>query len=65
LILYNVQGYERAQLFDLHKDPYEKNDLSANERFKPKLQELKSKLIREMHDTHDNLDLEKKNWGRE
>lgn len=65
LILYNVQGEERAQLFDLHKDPNERNDLSTDARFSSRMQELRSKLIREMLDTHDNLDLEKNNWGRE
>jgi arylsulfatase A-like enzyme len=65
LILYNVGGVHHTQLFNLRKDPQEINDLSKKGRFQQKILELRSNLIKEMQATHDNLDLQKENWGRE
>ena len=64
LILYNVDGVQRAQLFNIKKDPWETNDLSSNKSFASKLTELRAALKKEMKLTHDDLDLDKPDWGR-
>jgi arylsulfatase A-like enzyme len=64
LIVYNVDGQQRQQLFDLKKDPWEKTDLSSNPTYKAKISQLQSQLQQEMRQTGDLLQLELADWGR-
>jgi arylsulfatase A-like enzyme len=65
LILYNIDGVQHTQLFNLKKDPWEMRDLSAQPEYQQKIAELTSLLRKEMADTHDNLDIILPNWGRQ
>jgi arylsulfatase A-like enzyme len=65
LILYNVDGVKHTQLFNLSKDPWEMQDLSAQPEYRQKVAELTSLLRKEMAETHDNLDIALPNWGRQ
>lgn len=65
LILYNVEGVMHAQLFNLRKDPWEMQDLSAQPEYRQKVAELTNLLSKEMAATHDNLDVNLPNWGRQ
>jgi arylsulfatase A-like enzyme len=64
LIEYNVNGVLHTQLFDLKKDKWEKTDLSNTPAYSKTKESLRSLLIKEMKDTHDNLDITKPDWGR-
>lgn len=64
LIVYNVDGVQRAQLFNLKKDPWETKDLAGNPSFASKLNALRAALKKEMKLTYDDLDLDKPDWGR-
>jgi arylsulfatase A-like enzyme len=64
LILYNVDGKQHAQLFNLKKDPWEMLDLSAQPEYEQKIAELTISLRKQMAEAHDNLDLTLPNWGR-
>jgi arylsulfatase A-like enzyme len=65
LILYNLDGVKHTQLFNLSKDPWEMQDLSAQPEYRQKVSELTSLLRKEMAETHDNLDIALPNWGRQ
>lgn len=64
LILYNVDGVQRAQLFNLKKDPWETTDLAGNPSFASTLKALREALKNEMELTHDDLDIDQPDWGR-
>ncbi len=64
LIRYNVDGVERTQLFNLHADPWEIDDLSSRPSMQQKVEELSRLLKMEMSAAGDDLDLDKPNWGR-
>ena len=55
LIVYRVKGKTRIELFDLNKDPYERNDLSDNQKYNNKVKELKKLLLLQMKAYDDNL----------
>ncbi|KAA6352247.1 Arylsulfatase [termite gut metagenome] len=63
LILYNVNGEERIQLFDLQKDPLEQNNLADALAYGKKIEEFTQLLNKEMHDIGDFCDLSKPGWG--
>jgi arylsulfatase A-like enzyme len=46
LIEYVVEGQRHTQLYDLQADPYEMNDLSANERHTGQVERLRGELLR-------------------
>ncbi len=49
LVRYNVNGHSKMQLFDLNKDPYERNDLSGDTGYQEVLHKLsRSSLYAEM-----------------
>jgi arylsulfatase A-like enzyme len=64
LILYNVKGVSTTQLFDLRKDPWEMHDLSEDQSFSGKIDELRGLLRKSMNETHDDLNIDLPNWGR-
>lgn len=64
LIKYNVKGVEHQQLFNLNKDPLETKNLAEKPRYQKKLADLTEILKKEMIFYHDNLDLNKPNWGK-
>jgi arylsulfatase A-like enzyme len=64
IILYNVNGESHIQLFDLKKDPWEKNNLSAIPQYKSKIQSMRALLQQEMLLTGDDLDITLPGWGR-
>jgi|1048.fasta_scaffold03678_2 arylsulfatase A-like enzyme len=65
LILYNVDGVQHTQLFNLTRDPWEMQDLSAQPEYRQKITELTNLLREEMVSTHDNLDISLPDWGRQ
>ena len=65
LILYNVDGLLRTQLFNLHKDPWETVDLSGSSAHQDRIRAMTSLLHKEMQGTQDDLDITKPDWGRE
>jgi arylsulfatase A-like enzyme len=64
LIKYNVKGVEHQQLFNLNKDPFETKNLAENPKYQKKLTDLTEILKKEMVFYHDDLDLNKPNWGK-
>ncbi|WP_164122067.1 sulfatase-like hydrolase/transferase [Sphingobacterium sp. xlx-130] len=64
LIAYNVNGKSRVQLFDLKKDPWEMNDLANRPEEQNRVRQLWDLLKEEMQIAHDDLDIDKSNWGR-
>lgn len=64
LILYNVDGQIREQLFDLAADPLEMRDLSADPSYRERKAQLRALLRQEMRDKHDDLDIDAADWGR-
>ena len=63
LIAYNVNGDNRMQLFNLHDDPWELNDLSNDPNYEKLKNELKAELINEMKLVNDFCDIDKDGWG--
>jgi len=63
LIAYNHRGLQRTQLFDLNKDPWEKNDLSEQEAYEKRQKDLMERLKQDMAALDDFCDLDKPNWG--
>jgi hypothetical protein len=59
-----VKGVLTTQLFDLHKDPHETNNLAANPRMQEKIASLRAALKKEMLEKHDNLNIDLPDWGR-
>jgi arylsulfatase A-like enzyme len=64
LIKYNFNGVEHTQLFNLNKDPFETKNLAKKPKCQKKLTELTEILKKEMVFYHDDLDLNKPNWGK-
>lgn len=64
LILYNVDGMQTVQLFHLEKDPWETRNLADDPVFSEKVSALRNRLKAEMQRTHDDLDIDKPDWGR-
>lgn len=64
LILYNVDGVRREQLFDLSSDPLEMRDLSYDPAYDVRKARLRDLLRREMRDKHDDLYIDADDWGR-
>lgn len=64
LIIYNVDGRQREQLFDLSRDSLELNDLSAQPAYATRKAQLRALLEQEMRDKQDDLDLGLPDWGR-
>ncbi|MEY4552111.1 MAG: hypothetical protein RL099_439, partial [Bacteroidota bacterium] len=64
LIVYNVRGVLTTQLFDLHKDPYEINNLAADPAMQEKIISMRAALKKEMLEKHDNLNIDLPDWGR-
>jgi arylsulfatase A-like enzyme len=64
LILYNIDGQQREQLFDLAADPLETKDLSADPSYRERKAQLRALLRQEMRDKHDDLDIDAADWGR-
>ena len=64
LIKYNVTGVEHQQLFNLNKDPFETKNLAEKPKYQQKMIELTEILKKEMIFYHDDLDLNKPNWGK-
>ena len=64
MIVYNVDGIETTQLFNLKNDPMEIQDLSKDPAYSAKIQQLRSILKQQMTATFDDLDIDLPNWGR-
>ena len=64
LIVYNVDGKVTQQLFNLHKDPWEVNDLSGDPSYVQKISQMRTLLKKEMIDAYDDLDIDQPDWGR-
>lgn len=65
LILYNVNGTARQQLFHVRSDPWETKDLANDPSQRPRMARMKKLLIQEMQDAHDDLNITLPDWGRQ
>jgi len=63
LILYNVNGERRVQLFDLKNDPWERDNLAGAPMYYDKVKELTQLLEKEMIAKNDFCDPLKLDWG--
>jgi len=63
LIVYNINGNSRIQLFNLIEDPWELNDLSNNSIYGKMKNDLFRELKKEMMSINDFCDLDKEGWG--
>ena len=61
LILYNVEGKQTTQLFDVRNDPAEIKNLAAQE--PARVREMRGLLRQWMKEVEDPLDLDKPDWG--
>ena len=64
LILYNVDGKQTAQLFNLKADPDEMHNLANDPKFNERIKEMRIRLKQEMTEAHDDLNIELPDWGR-
>lgn len=64
LILYQVNGKETAQLFDLAADPLEKNNLAGDAGQAERLRMLRTRLKEWMQSVDDPMDIDKPRWGQ-
>jgi arylsulfatase A-like enzyme len=64
LILYNVNGEVRTQLFNLKDDPWEINNLASKKSYQQKIGTMRSILKMEMTLANDDLNIDLPNWGR-
>ena len=64
LILYNVDGVQTTQLFNLKTDPWEKHNLAKNKGLQAQISRMRNLLKKEMREKHDNLQIDLPNWGR-
>jgi arylsulfatase A-like enzyme len=62
LILYNVAGKRRMQLFDLENDPSEMHNLAADRVQKSRIAELKSAMKQQLKQAGDPVDLDAEVW---
>lgn len=63
LIVYNIEGQRRVQLFDLANDPMEINNLADAPAYKERTEELYRLLAKEMREYNDFCDPDKSDWG--
>ena len=63
LILYNVDGRKRTQLFDLRNDPAETRNVAAEPGQETRIRELTALMKSWMKKTDDAVDLDKPDWG--
>ncbi|SHM98087.1 Arylsulfatase A [Chitinophaga jiangningensis] len=63
LVIYNVKGEHPLQLFDLHKDPLEMNNLAGNKAYAGKVKAMTAALYQSMKGYHDFCDPAKPGWG--
>lgn len=63
LILYNVDGRQTTQLFDLQADPDETRNLASEPKQAARIAELRARLKRWMRDIDDPLDIDLRDWG--
>ncbi len=63
LIKYNVKGVQTTQLFNLNNDPYELNNLAADNQYTYRLTHLTDLLKNYMRKLDDFCNLDKPNWG--
>jgi arylsulfatase A-like enzyme len=64
LILYNVEGTETTQLFNLKTDPWETMNLAEYPGFQSTILTMRNTCRKEMTEAHDDLDINLTNWGR-
>lgn len=64
LILYQVNGKETTQLFDLESDPLEMKNLAEIDSHAEHVKELRARLKEWMLNTQDKLDIDKPGWGK-
>ncbi len=64
LIVYNVNGVTTTQLFNLKTDPWETKNLAADLKQEKRIKKMRKQLIKEMEQTHDDLDITLPDWGR-
>ena len=64
LIVYNVNGKQSTQLFDLREDPWEMKNLADDPAHGEQVNDLKARLTADMKAYDDTCDLRKPNWGR-
>lgn len=63
LIMYNVKGQRRIQLFDLKNDPYECDNLADAPAYKEKVEELSKQLGKAMINYQDICNPALDDWG--
>ncbi|MBV7530269.1 sulfatase-like hydrolase/transferase [Chitinophaga sp. sic0106] len=63
LVMYNVNGAHPIQLFDLHKDPLEMNNLAGNKAYAAKVKTMTAALYKAMKGYGDFCDPAKPGWG--
>jgi arylsulfatase A-like enzyme len=63
LILYNVKGEKRVQLFDLDDDPWEMNNLAEDPSQAGRIRELTEVLRSLMKQAADPVQLDEPDWG--
>jgi len=63
LIRYLVKGEQRVQLFNINKDPLEKNDLSSKKKYASKIVELTDLMSAKAKECNDTVDFSKEDWG--
>ena len=63
LIMYNVGGNIKTQLFNLKTDPFETKSLSTDPLHASKLKEMNQVLRSQMKEYNDEVDLDKPGWG--
>lgn len=63
LVIYNVNGQHPVQLFNLAKDPFEKENLANRKEYQPKVMAMRNLLYAEMRAYGDFCDPSKKEWG--
>lgn len=64
LILYNVDGVLKSQLFNLKTDPWEKHNLAQDKNQQGRILLMRERLKKEMLEKHDNLQIDLPDWGR-
>lgn len=63
MIVYNVQGQQKTQLFDIESDPWELNDLSNKSDHLGNVNSLKNILNEGIQSAGDSADVFMENWG--
>ncbi len=64
LIVYNVNGVARQQLFNLKTDPWEIKDVANDPQQKQRIKKMWRLLKQEMQAAHDDLNIDLPDWGR-